>query len=147
LVVPCAVNGDRTQIAREIVMSTSIDLDAIAGAYVRTALWTATNGAGEVFGEYDTYGIDDLDPATADEIRSDVATFVERVLEELGPDFDWEGKDPQEIGHNLYLTQAHHGAGFWDGDWQNGAVLTRIAQESHPPHIEIQDENGERWFA
>lgn len=40
-----------------------------------------------------------------------------------------EDDDPEQIGHDLWLTQAGHGAGFWDGDYQpeeRGKRLTEI---------------------
>jgi hypothetical protein len=32
-----------------------------------------------------------------------------------------------DAGHDFALTRNNHGAGFWDGDWVNGEVLTKIS--------------------
>jgi hypothetical protein len=33
-------------------------------------------------------------------------------------------------GHDFWLTRNHHGAGFWDGDWEQsaGEKLTALAE-------------------
>ena len=42
---------------------------------------------------------------------------------------DWLYCVPDNIGSDLYLTVAGHGAGFWDGDWEpHGEALTGAAQ-------------------
>ena len=36
-----------------------------------------------------------------------------------------------EFGHDLWLTSAGHGAGFWDGDWDmDGDALTKLVEKS-----------------
>jgi hypothetical protein len=124
----------------------NIDLEQAIAGYVQAAFYCATNGAGDSFPLWDTYTIDDLDQATADEIRNDVTTFIERVLEAF-PNFNWEGKPAERVGEDLYMTQAGHGCGFWDGDWENGSALTKLAKESCPPNIEFRDAGGEWWLA
>lgn len=121
-----------------------IDEQAVVAAYVSVALRTATDEDGNDLTDYEEYSIADLYPEVQQEIRDDVSGFVDMALETLGYDFDWEGKDAGQVGHDLYLTHARHGAGFWDGDWENGTVLTEIAQCSYPAHIEIQVDG--RWY-
>ena len=40
------------------------------------------------------------------------------------------GYRPDEVGHDLWLTRQHHGAGYWDGDYRedHGETLTAYAQ-------------------
>jgi hypothetical protein len=42
------------------------------------------------------------------------------------------GEDYKDAGHDFALTRNYHGAGFWDGDWVNGEVLTEICHKSFP---------------
>lgn len=40
-----------------------------------------------------------------------------------------EDDDPRQAGIDFWLTQAGHGAGFWDGDWgDRGDRLTELAK-------------------
>ena len=40
------------------------------------------------------------------------------------------GYQPDAVGHDLWLTRQHHGAGYWDGDYRedHGETLTAYAQ-------------------
>lgn len=35
--------------------------------------------------------------------------------------------DPERAGADFWLTRNHHGAGFWDGNWERGDELTKWA--------------------
>ena len=37
--------------------------------------------------------------------------------------------NPQQAGHDFWLTRNRHGAGFWDGDWPvaQGEMLTKAS--------------------
>ncbi len=43
---------------------------------------------------------------------------------------DLEGEDEARAGHDFWLTRNHHGAGFWDGDYEKakGERLTKAAE-------------------
>jgi hypothetical protein len=45
---------------------------------------------------------------SADEIRADLEDFI------TGNVADLEGLEPEQVGHDFYLTRNRHGAGFWD---------------------------------
>jgi hypothetical protein len=48
---------------------------------------------------------------------------AEHCLADLGPSHE------AALEHDYILTRNHHGAGFWDGDWQTlGDTLTTLAQ-------------------
>ena len=79
--------------------------------------------------------------------QNDCGKFTDKVYERYGEEIahnilTYQGKDlPSLAGHDFYLTQNHHGAGFWDGDIYdtlapNGMkVLTELSQqisESNP---------------
>lgn len=54
-----------------------------------------------------------------------------------------------QVGHDLYLTVNEHGAGFWDGDWNDdyddkntvGDMLTAICEEMGMFEIYMGDDD------
>jgi len=59
-------------------------------------------------------------------MREDVAAFISGCESERPDIFD--GIDPEQVGHDFWLTRNHHGAGFWDrGLGERGEWLTRMA--------------------
>ncbi|MBP6478988.1 MAG: hypothetical protein KA290_14830 [Chitinophagaceae bacterium] len=58
-----------------------------------------------------------------------------------------QGKDlPYRAGHDLYLTRNRHGAGFWDGDWDElGDKLTEICHEMKECQLYLGDD-GKAYF-
>jgi hypothetical protein len=47
--------------------------------------------------------------------------FLDLAFDHLG---NWS---PEQAGHDLWLTSAQHGAGFWGRGFPEGAILTNIA--------------------
>jgi len=37
----------------------------------------------------------------------------------------------RKVVHNFWYTRNEHGIGFWDGDWEEGDALTKIAESFH----------------
>ncbi len=105
--------------------------------YVRTALWSST---------YDPEGEDtsaesvpldrdfkpsDLDPETAVKWRADCNAFLEKVGHLITMETCLRGRDPfGSAGHDFWLTRNHHGAGFWDGDWDD-SVEQQLEDAAH----------------
>lgn len=92
-------------------------------AYVDCALWSSDPGNenGEMVGSFESQGYDvsDVDEATLAKWREDCEAF-------------WDNNpacaiDPECAGHDFWLTRNRHGAGFWDGDWEEGRSLTDAA--------------------
>lgn len=108
--------------------------DRVAESYAQTLAWTMTEcredgSCGDSFHGYNWLGLSDLPNDIADEIRSDVAGFLAMVEEA----FDvFPLADAEQTGHDLYLTCAHHGAGFWDGDYPQRYVR----------HVDTGQESG-----
>jgi len=44
-----------------------------------------------------------------------------------------------DIGHNLWLDRAGHGAGFWDRGFVYGNTLTKLAQEMGQIEVYLSD--------
>jgi|TARA_R110000744_G_scaffold366338_1_gene475354 hypothetical protein len=53
-------------------------------------------------------------------INSDVEKFIAAV-----PVFDFSFIECERIGHDFWLTRNGHGAGFWDGDWNDADFVKR----------------------
>jgi len=80
------------------------------------------------------FDADDLAPETRAYLFGAIHVFLHVASPWLKPEHDkhygrHEGEGPElahynRIGHDLWLTAAYHGAGFWDGDWQHGDLLT-----------------------
>ena len=94
--------------------ATIIDVYEEIRQYVETALWSSHDNADESGGEPmdANYGPDDLAPAAHGEMAATVRAFIdgnradcELWTRELGTG---------QVGHDLWLTQNGHGAGFWD---------------------------------
>lgn len=102
---------------------------AFVNAYLDCALWATTDdsradpntGCGPNLDE--NFFRSDFSPEALDEIYSDCVAFF-RAHRELITGEAYTGSaqyDPVEYaGHDFFLTRNHHGAGFWDGDWDGG---------------------------
>lgn len=93
-----------------------MDANGITTGYLSAMLWVVESDL----------SIPDLDPEAALEVGFAIGAWVYKhqdLLEE-------SGLEPEQIGHDLYLTSNHHGAGFWDrGLGELGDRLTEAAAE------------------
>ena len=90
-------------------------------AYIECALWSSPSGTDEA--EF----MDGIDAELAEEtwatMRTDVLLFIAANAGDL------LDMDPEQVGHDLWLTRNRHGAGFFDrGLGERGERLTRAAQ-------------------
>ena len=96
--------------------------------YLECALWSSCD-------LYTGRPLDELGAgAVADETFDDMACDVWRFLAtcwgDVWEDFeiDLSGIEPEQLGHDLWLTRNRHGAGFWDrGLGEIGDKLTELA--------------------
>jgi len=74
------------------------------------------------------FTVSDFMPEARAKVDNWVKTFVDAVRAKH-PDFT---PDPEDLGHDLYLTSAGHGCGFWDGDWKHHGeeVVETLNKES-----------------
>jgi hypothetical protein len=92
-------------------------------SFLKTLLWAECNDNGEPLD--DALSFDDIDQTSADMIK----TICDEFIAKAGNDAILE-HDYSQAGHDLYLTIAGHGSGFWDGDWPvNGENLTILCDE------------------
>lgn len=116
--------------------------DAIR-AYVKCALWSS-----DVSEDDDTsllqagYTIDDIiDWRSVGEMARDVRAFIVGC-DQFRPGI-FGGIDPEQIGHDFWLTRNGHGAGFWDrGLGERGDYLTSMAKPHGEAYLIIGDDGG-----
>jgi hypothetical protein len=131
---------------------TDSDVDEILNSYLETALWSTPDmDATEDDDDYDrcldkNYSITDFDEESAQKSRKDIESFLDKA-KLLTHDAMYElGMEVGRIGHDFWLTRNGHGAGFWDGDYDQrkgdirlGDYLTGIAKEFKILDIEPYD--------
>jgi len=62
-----------------------------------------------------------------DRLKADCFSFWCRMHYYI--DNEKGNKTPDQAGHDFWLTRQGHGAGFWDGGWQNyGELLTSLSK-------------------
>lgn len=94
--------------------------------FLITALWSTTDFDGNNLD--DKFSVDDISEEFQDKAQAICDTFLAKAKalnlfteEELNDEDD-------TIDHDLWLTIHRHGAGFWDGDYEHGDALTKLAQ-------------------
>ena len=96
-------------------------LDTFTRAYLECALWSSTDDNEEPLDG--NYTERDISPELLASAIADCAEFQrlagDGIIEDLS-----------RAGHDFWLTRNHHGAGFWDGEWEKryGEELTRLAR-------------------
>jgi hypothetical protein len=97
--------------------------------FLGTALWSSSdyeNGDENNNPPLDEkYNISDISQEFKDKCQIICDCFMNKASH-LFTDYEIENSP---IGHDLWLTIEHHGCGFWDGDYENGDELTKIAHE------------------
>ncbi len=89
-------------------------LDAFTLGYIRCALWASLDESREDGGDPldKHYSAEDIAPETLAQMAQDCAAFQANHAEDLAWGSDAAG------GHDFWLTRNGHGAGFWDGEWE-----------------------------
>jgi hypothetical protein len=114
-------------------------LDTFTLAYIECALWSSHDESTPAGGEPmdRNYCIDDIAPATLEDMAKDCAHFQKRWGELL----EASGLSDAYAGHDFWLTRNRHGAGFWDRDLGDvGKRLTEIAHAYGEVNLYIGDD-------
>jgi hypothetical protein len=90
-------------------------LDDFTEAYITAALWSTTDDEGDSLDS--NYDIDDVATECLQRMIEDCSAFQHKH----GDLF--EGRE-EGAGHDFWLTRNGHGAGFWDGDWEEPTATT-----------------------
>ncbi len=107
------------------------DLNPFARAYV-AALYFADCGEGD-----QPPADAELSPEALESIAADCAAFEQANAADIGKGCtrgSGEYTASEQAGHDFYLTRNGHGAGFWDGDWQDGEDKSRGERLSEAAH-------------
>jgi hypothetical protein len=86
--------------------------DKILNGYLEALLWAESDGEDPLDKNYSTA---DLSSELVEKSKKDIEKFVAAVKKD---GVDLSQYDPEQIGHDLLLTRNGHGAGFWDGDYE-----------------------------
>lgn len=141
------------------VSKTDTDFQTFFQAYLEAALWSSTisepgyddDGEGDTAepGERDGDNFDkhfstsDFDPEFLEVLEAHCLSFWSRIAcfvpHETGRPNGRE-TGPSQAGHDFWLTQNGHGAGFWDGDWPvYGEMFTKVAKGYPEMHLFITE--------
>lgn len=104
------------------------NLDSLLTGYIACALWSSLDDDGDALDA--KYDQSDIAPETIERMRADCFIFADSGLYETYSQ-KTDSPDPDEYaGHNLWLTRNGHGAGFWDGRYEEpaGRILTDRAK-------------------
>ena len=112
------------------------DLETIRASFIESLLWAESDDTETPL--ENNYSSDDVSTDSIDKITKLCAQFIANA--KVGCLIE---ADDNQIGHDLYLTCAGHGAGFWDGDYPiYGDYLTKVCQSiSRDIYAYIGDDN------
>lgn len=109
--------------------------------FLITALWSTSGTTCENLD--DKYSVDDIPQEFQDKCQAICDTFLAKA-KALNLFTEEELNDVNDtIDHDLWLTIHHHGAGFWDGDYEHGDALTKLAHTFPELEDELRNELGE----
>jgi hypothetical protein len=120
-------------------VNTSIDgLDDFTEGYIEAALWASVDDEGEPLSE--NYSEIDIAPDTLEEIKNDCKDFQESNEELLERAYEATGNSPSRAGFDFYLNRNGHGAGFWDGHWDEfGDDLSELSDPYGTMDMYVED--------
>ena len=95
--------------------------DKILNAYLHTALWSSIDENEHPLD--DKYDPDDFSDEAVELSKTDIVSFWGLAKDLI------RGCDEEFVAHDFWLTRNGHGAGFWDGDYENGDELTEICKQ------------------
>jgi hypothetical protein len=124
--------------------STVTAIDDFTKAYIEAALWSSTDDAGNPLDN----GKHELAEETRAKMAADCAQFQTEQAEWLAEDYRTAARAShgctveESAGHDFWLTRCGHGAGFWDGDWEEPAAtkLTEASKEFGNVDLYIGDD-------
>jgi hypothetical protein len=104
---------------------TPAELDRFHRAYIECALWSSVNHDDALGESLEGY---ELATVTHNDMLNTCRLWTDANIELLDAACERDGYTIERAGHDFWLTQNHHGAGFWDrGLGDIGARLTDAA--------------------
>ncbi len=121
----------RTDIVAKLTVKGSDTVeDPMLRHYLVTALWASNDESTEAGGEPldKNHGIQDFTAEAMNKAKADCESFTQKAGDLTA------GVDPEQVGHDFFLTRNGHGAGFWDrpelyGGKENADKLTALAKQ------------------
>lgn len=99
-------------------------------SYLETMLWASSDESTPQGGEPldKNYDVSDISEETKTKAKKDIENFYKKA-ESAGVDLT--KYEDSSIGHDFFLTRCQHGAGFWDGDYEDndGKILTDVSHK------------------
>lgn len=123
-----------------------VKLDKMTMSYLETGLWsTADYDSGDDSGNDmldASYGTSDISDKFKRKAQEECEEFYEKISHLLSD----EDRDNslEHLGHDFWLTRNRHGAGFWDGDYENGDEITKIVNKFYPENDDELNDSIER---
>lgn len=106
-------------------------IEQVLGAYIECALWSTGDG------DYENLEDFDVAETSVTDMRDDVRAFL-HAAEARGL---LEGLDPEQTGHDFWLTRNRHGVGFWArGLGSVGEELTRLSHSFGESDLYVGDD-------
>ena len=84
-------------------------METILKHYLIAALWASTDDSGNPLDS--KYDLEDIAQESKDKSMQDIKAFMEKAGDLIA------NIDEEQLGHDIFLTRNHHGAGFWDRDY------------------------------
>lgn len=99
-------------------------LEQFVAAYITCAVWA------------ENLGCNQLSDDAKHRMQSDCRTF-------WGTYHDFIECNPQQAGHDFWLTRTGAGCGFWDGDWSepSATILTNACKQFGHCDLYVGDDN------
>ena len=130
---------------------TTVQFDDFTTAYLEAALWSSNDESTPQGGEPidRNYSVEDIDFASLARMLEDCAKFQAspewQVALDAGVDaYPGAGRYSieEQGGHDFWLTRNGHGAGFWDGDWEepHGDALDKLSKRFGEVDLYVGDD-------
>ena len=128
-------------------MSVTEEFKEFFDGYIEAALWSTNDDSDESGGEPldANYTVDDFDEESLDCLRFKAGLFFNLYYYAIqkGPNRktgSWSVFE--QGGHDFWLTQNGHGAGFWDGDWDepDATLLTEGSKKMGEVSLYVGDD-------
>jgi hypothetical protein len=109
--------------------------DEVVDWYLKAAIWSSVD---DDQADLDaTYNVSDFSYEAVAKAYRRCQTFMTLAKDLLAV----APLDASDVGYNLWMTQGHHGVGFWDrGLGEVGQQLTTFAQQERELHVVIGDD-------
>jgi hypothetical protein len=128
--------SDEEGIKNESVINEDKGLSYLLNSYLDTALWSSLDDDGNTLDK--KYSIEDISPESINRAKKDINAFIKKASAIVNID----KYDVGTVMHDFWLTRNRHGAGFWDGDYEeeDAKKLTDLSHDFGEVDIIVGDD-------